>query len=112
MSCGYEGYEFGAGYLDSACIDGYLWDQDKGNSGQLTGGPEMPCPQCNGSKYVDMLKDELFKDGYFSHESPMSFDWMPKFNLHPKLRRKMKRWWMKGRKQWGKDKKLQQRKSA
>lgn len=26
MSCGYQGYEFGAHYLDSICCDGYLWE--------------------------------------------------------------------------------------
>ena len=26
--CEYQGHELGAAYLDSCCIDGYLWDAD------------------------------------------------------------------------------------
>ena len=26
--CDYQGHEFGASYLDSICIDGFLWDAD------------------------------------------------------------------------------------
>lgn len=47
--CGYTGYEFGGGYLDSTCIDGYLWDLDSCDDagGGLTKGGEIPCPKCN-----------------------------------------------------------------
>lgn len=47
-SCGYQGYEFGAGcYPDSICIDGYLWDADSYDDGLYTQGGEMPCPRCH-----------------------------------------------------------------
>lgn len=47
-TCGYTGYEFGGGYLDSVCIDGYLWDLDSGDDdGLLTIGGDRPCPKCN-----------------------------------------------------------------
>lgn len=47
--CGYRGYEFGAGYLDSMCIEGYLWDADSCDEpgGGLTQGGDIPCPHCN-----------------------------------------------------------------
>ena len=47
--CGYTGYEFGGGYLDSTCIDGYLWDLDSCDEpgGGLRSGGDIPCPQCN-----------------------------------------------------------------
>lgn len=47
--CGYSGYEFGGGYLDSTCIDGFLWDLDSCDEpgGGLTQGGDIPCPQCN-----------------------------------------------------------------
>lgn len=34
--CGYSGYEFGASYNDSICLEGYLWDLD---SCDIPGGP-------------------------------------------------------------------------
>ena len=54
MMCDYIGYDFGAHYPDSICIDGYLWDMDSGHkdeSGQYdwiyTYGGDIPCPKCN-----------------------------------------------------------------
>ena len=32
LGCDYRGMDFGAGYIDSCCIDGYLWDLDSGDS--------------------------------------------------------------------------------
>ena len=64
VSCGYQGYDFGAGYLDSTCIDGYLWDADSCDEpgGGLIIGGEMACPSCNTKKYLeDALSDA--KDG-------------------------------------------------
>lgn len=49
MSCGYQGYEFGAGtYPDSVCIDGRLHDADHcDNDGNLYANDEdVPCPMC------------------------------------------------------------------
>lgn len=51
--CGYQGYEFGATYRDSVCLDGYLWDADSGEAAPggegwlYTHGGEIPCPECN-----------------------------------------------------------------
>ncbi len=55
MSCGYQGYEFGGGYLDSICIDGYLWDADSCDEpgGGLTHGGEWACPHCNTERFLE-----------------------------------------------------------
>ena len=49
MSCGYQGYEFGASYPDSLCIDGYLHDADDcDNDGNIyLQEEEIPCPVCH-----------------------------------------------------------------
>ena len=54
--CDYQGYEFGASYPDSVCIDGFLWDADSGDAcGEgwcYTNGGEIPCPQCTPEAYA------------------------------------------------------------
>ena len=50
--CDYQGYEFGASYPDSMCIDGLLWDADSEDDGYLTNGGELPCPRCNTEGYL------------------------------------------------------------
>lgn len=70
--CDYQGCEFGANYLDSVCIDGYLWDADSGESGAdgwvYDHGGEIPCPKCNHDCWLlDMgenVLDDGFQDGY------------------------------------------------
>ena len=46
--CTYQGYEFGAVYLDSVCIDGRLYDADScDDQGRLYEPDEdIPCPLC------------------------------------------------------------------
>lgn len=45
--CNYQGYEFGASYLDSVCIDGQLFDADSGDSSGLYEPLDYKaCPQC------------------------------------------------------------------
>jgi hypothetical protein len=57
--CDYQGYEFGAPYPDSVCIDGMLWDADSGNPGEdLTSGGDIPCRQCNWLAFVEWIEDE------------------------------------------------------
>lgn len=53
-SCDYQGYEFGASYPDSICINGKLYDADSGNAdpngdGWLYDKPaeDIPCPMCH-----------------------------------------------------------------
>ena len=49
---------FGASYPDACCIDGYLWDLDKFEDGQLYGGGEEPCPFCNTETFLEQNIDE------------------------------------------------------
>lgn len=48
MSCGYQGYEFGAPYPDSICVDGRLYDADNcdDNGALYEPGDDIPCPMC------------------------------------------------------------------
>ncbi len=49
MSCGYQGYEFGAGrYPDSICVDGQLFDADNCDDNHNLYEPSefIPCPMC------------------------------------------------------------------
>ncbi|MCL4526491.1 MAG: hypothetical protein M1492_08350 [Gammaproteobacteria bacterium] len=57
--CDYEGHDFGANYLDSCCIDGYLWDLDSCDEpgGPLTAGGDLPCPKCNTLEYLENAKE-------------------------------------------------------
>ena len=53
--CGYQGYEFGAGYPDSLCCGGKLYDCDNcDNEGNLHDpAEEIPCPICHPRKAVE-----------------------------------------------------------
>lgn len=53
-ACNYSGYEFGGGYLDSTCIEGYLWDLDSCDEpgGGLMHGGEWACPRCNTRQFL------------------------------------------------------------
>lgn len=68
LGCEYQGYEFGAGYLDSICIDGFLWDADSGEArpdGWLYDiGGEQPCPQCNHAEWLEYGQDQVENTGY------------------------------------------------
>lgn len=46
--CNYQGYEFGAAYPDSVCIEGRLFDSDYcDDKGNLYDNEEdIPCPMC------------------------------------------------------------------
>ncbi|SMH64613.1 protein of unknown function [Acidithiobacillus ferrivorans] len=59
-ACNYEGHDFGATYIDSCCIDGYLWDLDSCDEpgGRLSDGGDMPCPKCNTLEYLEQAKEE------------------------------------------------------
>ncbi len=60
--CNYQGYEFGAGhYVDSECIEGYLYDSDSwdGEGFTIPAHDEfkIPCPKCNKKEHTEYLKD-------------------------------------------------------
>lgn len=67
-SCDYQGYEFGANYPDSVCVDGFLWDADSGYSQDdgwvYTSGGDIPCPQCNPRAWRQWAKEDVFSDAY------------------------------------------------
>ncbi len=68
--CNYQGYEFGARYPDSVCVDGRLLDADDCDSqGNLYDNEDdVPCPMCRreeairwhagrmSGRYVDRMK--------------------------------------------------------
>lgn len=56
--CDYHGYEFGASYPDSVCIDGYLWDADSYDDECYTNGGAWPCPRCNTETFLADLREE------------------------------------------------------
>jgi hypothetical protein len=64
--CGYQGYEFGANYMDSICCDGYLWDADSCDEpgGPLHSGGDIPCPECNKEKWITYYMDDAEEQGY------------------------------------------------
>ncbi|MCS4264975.1 hypothetical protein [Serratia sp. BIGb0163] len=64
MSCGYQGYEFGAHYPDSICCDGYLWDADSGHGKWLDIGGEIPCPSCNLQQWLAYYREEIIECGF------------------------------------------------
>lgn len=49
MSCNYQGFEFGAPYPDSMCIDGRLYDADNcdGEGNLYEPVDDIPCPMCD-----------------------------------------------------------------
>jgi len=65
LGCDYTGYEFGGGYIDSCCIDGYLWDLDSCDEpgGGLTHGGEWACPRCNTRKFLEDALQEATDGG-------------------------------------------------
>jgi ribosome modulation factor len=68
IGCGYQGYEFGAHYLDSVCIDGYLWDADSGEAGEegwlYSIGGDTPCPHCNHASWAEGALESANEDGF------------------------------------------------
>ena len=51
--CGYQGYEFGGGYLDSQCFGGRLFDMDDcDENGVYEPAEDIPCPMCHPHKAV------------------------------------------------------------
>ncbi len=65
IACDYQGYEFGANYLDSICIDGFLWDADSGNPGEpLEHGGELSCPQCNHDTWLRDIAESVSEEGW------------------------------------------------
>lgn len=64
-SCGYQGYEFGANYMDSICCEGYLWDADSCDEpgGPLHRGGDIPCPECNKEEWIAYYMEDAGEQG-------------------------------------------------
>lgn len=115
MSCGYQGYEFGGGYPDSICGDGYLWDADSGGYDEagnsvLDIGGEIPCPSCNRAAWLAYYRSEIIEigeeQGFEDHHHPrtVKYGGFPELirgdiDAMRKARRWIKRGWHRGRKQ-------------
>jgi hypothetical protein len=63
--CNYQGYEFGAAYPDSVCIDGRLFDADNcDNNGNLYDNEEdIPCPICRRADAVQWHAERNYGNG-------------------------------------------------
>ncbi len=77
LGCDYQGSEFGAYYLDSVCIEGYLWDADSGDATvdgwNYTFGGDLPCPKCNHAAWREQWAESYCNDAYeraSEHEWP------------------------------------------
>lgn len=59
MICDYQGYDFGASYKDSVCVDGYLHDADDCDSegNVYLNDEEIPCPKCNQKERKKWIKE-------------------------------------------------------
>jgi hypothetical protein len=59
-SCGYQGYEFGAGsYPDSQCFGGRLYDMDKCDGGMIFEPMDyIPCPMCRPKESIARYKQD------------------------------------------------------
>lgn len=114
-NCSYQGYEFGGGYLDSICCDGYLWDTDSGGLDELGNnfldcGGDIPCPSCNRAEWLAYYRSEIIEigeeQGFENHHHPrtVKYGGFPEIirsdiDAMKKARRWIKRGWYRGRKQ-------------
>ncbi len=59
--CNYQGYEFGASYPDSVCMDGRLFDADNcdAQGGLYEPGEEIPCPMCKRDEAVKWWTERM-----------------------------------------------------
>jgi hypothetical protein len=101
LGCDYQGHEFGASYLDSVCIDGFLWDADSCDAPgdkTLHRGGEIPCPECNHEAWLEYHKEEALNDGgvAFLEGKPESACPFPEKARYPQDGEKLKQWWLEG----------------
>lgn len=64
-SCDYQGYEFGASYPDSVCVEGRLFDADHcDDAGNLYDNDEdIPCPMCRRADAIRWWTDRYRNGG-------------------------------------------------
>lgn len=99
-SCDFHEPYFGASYPDATCIDGYLWDLDSCDEpgGPLSGGGEVPCPQCNHDVWLEDFEDTVWMEGYEAAEHGKPRDYTPSKIRHeqPQDKGRMITWWLAG----------------
>lgn len=90
MSCDYMGKDFGAWYIDSECVDGYLRDCDK--DGEVS---DIPCPKCNHAEWLEYSREEIKEKGFIAYVDglPPECTIVPRY---PEDKEIIKAWWLKG----------------
>ena len=101
LGCDYRGMDFGARYIDSCCIDGYLWDLDSGDVYNLSIGGDIPCPQCNHDAWIEYISDDIEGQGFLAFENGKTIEGCPFFEGCTGLRfpndwKVYRRLWLKG----------------
>lgn len=102
--CDYQGYDFGAHYLDSQCIDGYLWDMDAcDGSGNLYEPMEtIPCPKCNSDAWLENYRWLFINDGANHGCTGLPFNKIGRLHINEEIRakpgavKKIYRWLKRG----------------
>lgn len=103
--CDYQGHEFGATYPDSLCIEGWLWDADSGENGQVTSGGEQPCPWCNHREWVVNALEAIEEKGWEARDKGLAREANPyplKTRFHHLGEVYRGAWW-KGWDSWNED---------
>ena len=100
--CDYQGFDFGATYPDSVCIDGVLWDADSGESTEdgweYDLGGEIPCPECNHDAWLESMHDDIEESGWVAAEEgmPRESTFKPETLRYPNDYETLKTWWLAG----------------
>lgn len=71
VKCDWQGYGFGASYMDAGCINGKICDLDDGEEGGVVYIHEHyePCPQCGGAGHHPADAELLGPMAYIRAES-------------------------------------------
>lgn len=100
--CTYQGYEFGANYPDSVCIEGYLWDADSGDADPTgegwihTNGGDIPCPWCNHIEWANGAIDEARDAGLNAQSEGALRTEVPKAGRFKHLTSLIRESWIEG----------------
>ena len=104
LGCDYMGFDFGAPYIDSMCIDGQLFDGDAcDDDGNLYEPMNyIACPQCNHSEWLNNQRDEIEEMGWIAAEEgerQRANPFRTEKLRFPRDRRRYVRWWNRGYRQ-------------
>lgn len=101
LGCNYQGFDFGAPYIDSVCIEGQLYDADNcDDEGNLYEPMDYkPCPGCNHAEWLRQQRDEIEEMGWIAANEGVRATDNPfrgaKIRF-PRDRRHYRRWWSRG----------------